>query len=278
MERGKTIELFLVNGTAEGLVTAELSNWNGKAVRIPRTEVPSYSEDDIINPGIYFLFCEDDDGNASVYIGEAENVLERLSQHIRDFSAGKEPFYWHTAVAFVGGDLNKAFIRYLENRLVEIAKEAGNYKVLTKNTFKNTVLKQSQKASMEVFLENIEVLISALGYKVLTPPPKATDDTTYFYCDSTNGANAKGFISAGGFTVVHGSKISEHVTGSLLTYGKCYYDLRNKLIADGIIADNTFVKDYEFSAPSAASTVVLGRKSNGTTDWKTDEKVKLKDV
>ena len=36
---GKTIELFLVNGTADSLITAELSNWDGKAIKIPRTEV-----------------------------------------------------------------------------------------------------------------------------------------------------------------------------------------------------------------------------------------------
>lgn len=41
MVYGKAIELFLVNGTAESLITAELSNWNGKAIKIPRTEVNS---------------------------------------------------------------------------------------------------------------------------------------------------------------------------------------------------------------------------------------------
>ena len=39
MAYGKAIELFLVNGTAESLITAELSNWNGKAIKIPRTEI-----------------------------------------------------------------------------------------------------------------------------------------------------------------------------------------------------------------------------------------------
>ena len=39
MSYGKAIELFLVNGTADSLITAELSNWNGKAIKIPRTEV-----------------------------------------------------------------------------------------------------------------------------------------------------------------------------------------------------------------------------------------------
>ena len=28
-------ELFLVNGSADSLITAELSNWNGKAIKIP---------------------------------------------------------------------------------------------------------------------------------------------------------------------------------------------------------------------------------------------------
>lgn len=36
MAYGKSIELFLVNGTADSIITAELSNWNGKAIKIPR--------------------------------------------------------------------------------------------------------------------------------------------------------------------------------------------------------------------------------------------------
>lgn len=37
-----------------------------------------------------------------VYIGEAENVLDRFSQHLRDYQSGKEKYYWNTAVIFVG--------------------------------------------------------------------------------------------------------------------------------------------------------------------------------
>ena len=79
---GKSIELFLVNGTAESLITAELSNWNGKAIKIPRTEVAECERDDIKGVGVYFLFCKEEDGGDSVYIGEAENVLDRLKQNI----------------------------------------------------------------------------------------------------------------------------------------------------------------------------------------------------
>lgn len=34
MSYGKAIELFLVNGAAESSVTAELSNWNGKVIKV----------------------------------------------------------------------------------------------------------------------------------------------------------------------------------------------------------------------------------------------------
>lgn len=65
--------------------------------------------------------------------------------------------------------MNKALIRYLENRFVEIARSCKRYTVLTKNTYKNTVMKESQIAVMEEFVDNVKILISALGYKVLEP-------------------------------------------------------------------------------------------------------------
>ena len=277
MAYGKAIELFLVNGTAESLITAELSNWNGKAIKIPRTEVSSCDRNDIKGVGVYFLICQEDDGTDSVYIGEAENVLDRLIQHLRDFQSGKEKYYWNTAVIFVGRDLNKALIRYLENRFVEIAKECGRYTVLTKNTYKNTVLKEAQIASMEEFIDNVKILINTLGYKVLVPVPKANDETIYLYCKGS-GASAKGFVSAGGFTVLEGSTVSDHTVPSLETKGKSYYNLRNALIKDGTISDRVFTRDYEFKAPSAASAVILGHTSNGNVDWKTADGVKLKDL
>lgn len=55
MAYGKSIELFLVNGTADSLITAELSNWNGKAIKIPRIEVSACNRDDIKQDGVYFF-------------------------------------------------------------------------------------------------------------------------------------------------------------------------------------------------------------------------------
>lgn len=274
---GKSIELFLVNGTADSLITAELSNWNGKAIKIPRTEVLTCDREDIRGAGVYFLFCKEEDGADSVYIGEAENVLERLKQHLRDFQADKEMYYWNTVVAFVGRDLNKALIRYLEDRLVKIARECNRYHVLTKNTYGKTVMKESQIASMEEFIDNIKILIGTLNYNVLKPMPKAEENTKYLYCKGS-GASAKGFISSSGFTVLKGSKVSDGTVPSFETRGKSYYRLRQQLETDGTIENQIFQHDYEFNAPSAASAVVMGHTSNGNVDWKDENGVKLKDI
>lgn len=96
---------------------------------------------------------------ASVY----EPLQDRLIQHLRDYNAEKEKFYWTTAVVFLGRDLNKALIRYLEDRFVQIARECKRYTVLTKNTYSRTVMKEAHVAAMEEFIDNVRVLINALG-------------------------------------------------------------------------------------------------------------------
>lgn len=109
----------------------ELSNWTGKAYRIPRT---SYKEtihrDELRKPSIYFLFGIDDETDERmIYIGETEDAIQRLGQHIRDDNKN----YWIEAIVFISKDdhLNKAHIKYLERRLYDIALEVGRYEVKT---------------------------------------------------------------------------------------------------------------------------------------------------
>lgn len=275
MSYGKSIELFLVNGDASRLIIAELSNWNGKAIKIPRLDVKDCNREDFKQPGVYFLFCKEEDGTEAVYIGEAENIKDRLIQHIRDYSTNKEQYFWNTAVIFIGRDLNKAHIRYLEDRFVNIAKECNRYKLLTKNTYKNTVLKESQIASMEEFIENVKILISTLGYKVLVPIPKAKNKKDNLYCERKD-AKAEGFISNNGFVVLKGSKIAMSITPSFKE--RSYNKLRTKLINDGIIKNYEFTQDYEFSSPSGAASVILGNASNGNIEWKDKNGKALKEL
>lgn len=266
MAYGRTIELFLVDGKPDGIVTAELSNWNGSAIKIPRTDIITCKRADITGVGVYFLFCNNDRGLDSVYIGEAENILDRLKQHIRDYDSDREKYYWSTAVAFLGRDLNKALIRYLENRFVETARQCKQYDVLTKNTFSNTVLKESQIAVMEEFIDNVKILINILGYRVFSEATHESFALDNLYCTG-NGAQAIGYFSTGGFTVLKDSIISDHEADSFPMRVKGYHDLKRKLEANGIIVERKFTVDYEFNSPSAAAAVVLGRSANGKKEW-----------
>ena len=280
MAYGKSIELFLVNGTADSLIIAELSNWNGKAIKIPRIEVYSCNREDITQAGVYFLFCKEDDGSDSVYIGEAENVKERLVQHLRDYQSEKETYYWSTAVVFIGRDLNKALIRYLENRFVEIARVSKRCHVLTKNTYKNTVMKESQVAVMEEFIDNVKILVNALGYKVLEPlvqnnlSNSTVDDEMLFI--SSGSVNAKGRVTTEGFVVYEGSTLDSK--GSVNSLSNGMKNLRQKLIESDKVQNHVIKENILFSSSSAAASFVLGYSVSGPQRWKTKDGRTLKEI
>jgi Nuclease subunit of the excinuclease complex len=278
---GKSIELFLANGTADSIVTAELSNWNGKAIKIPRIEVSDCKRDDITGPGVYFLFCKDEENDVdSVYIGEAENVKDRLTQHLRDFASEKEKYYWTTSVIFVGRDLNKALIRYLENRLVEIAKVSNRYEMLTRNTYRNTVLKESQVAAMEEFIENVKILINALGYKVLEPLRKgknSDNDATDILYLRQGSADAKGMVTTEGFVVLAGAKVNEKTSEKSLSKGMV--KIRKKHFDAGHVGDDmATTEDILFSSSSAAADFVTGYSISGPANWKDKNGKTLKEI
>lgn len=265
MAYGKSIELFLVNGTADSLITAELSNWNGKAIKIPRIEVASCNRDDITQAGVYFLFCKEDDGSDSVYIGEAENVKDRLVQHLRDYQTEKEEYYWNTAVIFIGRDLNKALIRYLENRFVEMARNCKRCNVLTKNTYHNTVMKESQIAVMEEFIDNVKILINTLGYKVLEPfahvdSSSSNVDDELLYITSCS-VNATGKVTVEGFVVFAGASIDKRDSADSLSEGM--KKLRQKLLESDKVDNYITKEDILFSSSSTAANFLLGYSVSG---------------
>jgi hypothetical protein len=78
-----TIKIFLIYGDPKRLRTAELSNWNGKAVAGPRNEFDEVlKREESVNPGIYLLAGIDPESDKpALYIGEAECIRERLKTH-----------------------------------------------------------------------------------------------------------------------------------------------------------------------------------------------------
>ncbi len=277
MAFGKTIKIFLIDGDPNGRMSCELSNWTGKAYKIPRIKVKACTDrDDLISTGVYLLFGKDDDGKDLVYIGEAETILKRLNQHLN------QKDFWNETIVFISKDenLNKAHIKYLENRLHDIAKNANRYRVENHITPTQSSISEPDQAEMEEFLENIKMLVNTLGHKVFEEKrdfqPKQKKET--FYIKAARGADAEGEPTSDGFVVFKGSKAAGSTVPSMTTN---FLNLRQKLIEDKSLVVNgdrfEFVEDYIFSSPSTAAAMVMGRNANGLTEWKLNSGKTLKE-
>jgi hypothetical protein len=276
MAFGKTIKIFLIDGDPNGRMTCELSNWTGKAYKIPRIKIKDcVDRDDLQNTGVYLLFGKNDENKDLVYIGEAEVVLKRINQHLLQ----KE--FWTEVLVFISKDenLNKAHIKYLENRMFELAKNADRYKLENTVIPTQSSISESDTSEMEEFLENIKMLTNTLGHKVFDEKRDFNSrfKDIVFTVKGTRGAFAHGAPSSEGFVVFKGSSAAKITVPSFRNFNA----VRDRLIQDGTFQENeevyTVAEDIIFNSPSAASSVILGRNSNGMTEWKLADGKTLKE-
>jgi len=274
-----TIKLFLAHGDAKRLRTAELSNWTGKAVAGPRSELDGVlSRDEAGKSGVYFLSGTDSEsGKPAVYIGEAESVRDRLRVHLdKDF--------WNHVLFFISKDetLTKAHVRYLEGRLIEQAKTAGRAQVMNSQSG-GAKLPESDREDMEIFLQRIHQLMPVLGADALVPigsTPTGHVERQILVCE-IKGIKATGHPTPTGFVVLKGSQavLKERASAHQWPYTLAS---RRRLIEDGTLVEDgghlTFTRDSEFTSPSAAATVVHGGSANGLLAWKNKDGKTLKEI
>lgn len=277
MKFGKTIKIFLIDGDPNGRMSCELSNWSGKAYKIPRIKIKDCTDrDDLTSTGVYLLFGKDDDGKDQVYIGEAESILKRLNQQLT------QKDFWNEAIVFISKDenLNKAHIKYLENRLHDIAKSANRYKIDNSIIPTQSSISEADRAEMEEYIEYVKMLVNTLGHKVFDEKrehqPKQKQET--FFIKSVRGADGQGEPTSDGFVVLQGSKAAATVVTSITP---AFFKLRQKLIDDGLLVNKgefyEFTDDYIFGSPSTAAVIVMGRNANGLAEWKNKEGKTLKE-
>lgn len=126
--------------------------------------------------------------------------------------------------------------------------------VLNYSQWTPELVKERQENLLEVFSKNWD----------LSPLPDA-DDSNMTFMLAGRGGNAEGYpLGNDRFLVKKGSVISKDKTEG---FRQGYAELRDRLINEGVIINNTFVMDYEFSSVSAAAAVVLGRAANGRKEW-----------
>ena len=278
---GRTIQLFLVDGTPTGLRKATIHGWTGLTfVATGTTFAALTARPELDRTGIYILSGPDAEavGGTRAYIGSANSVRERIKQ-----SAAQREF-WETAIAVTTSDddLSKGHVEYLEARLIELA-TAANRVTLDNGTTpagQRRRLPEADQANMELFLANLKIILPVVGLDLLKPQPRAvtqvatpveqrTDSDAKFEIRHKSGIYANAVEEDGEFIVLEGSRALTNQGYVMQSYAA----LKQNLINTGVLIPAqddrlTFSKPYSFSSPSAAAAVVLDRNSNGRTEWK----------
>ena len=274
-----TLKIFLAFGDPKRLRTAWLSNWNGKAVAGPRSEFEKVLDrEESLNSGVYFLTGIDPDTTKSViYIGEAECISDRIKSHLsKDF--------WNNIAFFIteGESLTKAHIRYIEGRLIEIAKSADRSAIMNSQS-SGAKLPESDRADMEVFLEKMQQVLPVLGIEAFVQAASRVEseaEREMLTCKIKN-VVASGYLTPNGIVVLAVSEAVIEERSSAKKWPSVMAQ-RNKLIEEGGLAKDgdkyVFLKDTEFSSPSSAAAVIHGGSANGLTAWLDANGKSLKDL
>ena len=160
MAFSKTIQMYIFDGNPNGRIMCELSNWNGRVYKISRNEISEFSQrEDSGNTGVYFLFGKDEENNETIYIGEAEKMLSRLKQHLKD------PEYWNDCIAVISKDnvLNKAHVKYLENKFYLLAQASGRSTIVNSTIPTCSSILEYDEAMLQEFISNAKLLVNQLS-------------------------------------------------------------------------------------------------------------------
>jgi hypothetical protein len=284
---GRSIRVYLADGTPGGLLTAEIMNWTGHIVAAPRSDLATLlKRPEISRTGVYFLLGDDPEifGGTLAYIGEGDDVGTRLRQHTRAEEQGGKDF-WDRAIVLTSKDANltKAHARYLESSFIALAQQARRSRLVNGTAPPPLPLPEADVSDMEYFIAQVKIILPVLGVNVLRAPatavvttpgtvsgPAAAASPTFELQLRKEGITATAREIDGEFTVLEGSKARSTWTG----VQHAYKALHEKLVQEAALVPGQggrtmrFARDQVFASPSAASAVVVGRTSNGRNDWK----------
>eukprot|EP01037_Dinobryon_pediforme_P005927 gene5927-5996_t len=271
------------------MLTAELFNWTGHVLVTPRTQIAqALVRPEASNAGIYLLLGEQD-GQPLAYVGEGEDISARIRAH----DAARD--WWTSAVLVTAASnkLNKAYARYLEARLIAVARAIGSVPLQNGTNPPIPSLSEADIAKMEAFLENLFVVLPAVRVDMfiqrsrpaIVPAQPATAGALLQHSAAAppaltarfelttikNGVKATAVLINGEFIVEAGSLVRQRWEG-LNTAATGAAQLHAELLRSGVIVPDgalgRFTQNYVFGSPSSAASVVNGRPTNGTLEWK----------
>lgn len=281
---GKQVRLFLVDGRAGGLTTAEITNWTGHVVAGPRSELGDVLQRaEATRTGVYLLLGEDADGGGErCYVGEADDVANRLRHHNRDKD------FWDRVVLITSKDANltKAHARYLESRLIALAERAGRVTLENGTAPPAPGLPEADASDMDYFVGQLQIVLPVLGINAFRVKEAATVVASTSQTDGGSpvfrlvqeslGVDASAQQIDGEFTMLAGSKVvaTWHGVGKAASTMRSYEGYRSqhqRLVDDGAILVESGIgvvtRDIPFGSPSTAGAIALGRSCNGRREW-----------
>ncbi len=264
------------------------------------------AEPELRQAGIYLL---ENDEEGTLYVGQADSrdnghglLARMLEKH-----SGKQIDNWTVGYALTCASptfFGATELNYLERYFYDAAQRASRRIVLNGNrphatepsfSIKNTLTNYIGYAN---FILTYRLFCDAFvpGGKVKPPmktkeqpgepkpitprtiPPMQTIEL--FIDRAKSGVKATGLwnTATNEILIKAGSTIRPESNLEHQSRQQVNADHRNQLIADGIVVDFVFVKDYTFSAPSTAASIILGTASSGTDQWKDKNGVLLKEL
>lgn len=281
MAKGKSINLFLIDGDSIGRIKATLSNWTGIIYKIPRPSLETCLEkgdisQHINHAGIYFLLGESSNGTPSIYVGQANTrkngrgLIQRLNEHKSDENE------WNEIVILTrqNDTLDAAELNYLENKFTNLAHKVNRYDVINKCDPSKGNISEEKQSEMDEFIDNCLAIVGILGIKAFEmlndnfhaeSSKTRVNKSLLFYAKSK--LNAKATISNQGFILLKGSQINPIMNKSLKdSIRKLRKKYSNKINENNITTD-----DLLFHSQSAAAAFVTGCSTSGNIFWRTTD-------
>lgn len=275
MAKSTLINLFLIDGTANGRIKCTINSRTGIIFKIPRKDLSKCKGlEGLENDGVYFLLGEED-GRQTIYIGQAgsrkngKGILGRLNEH--DRSADKN--FWTETIIFTTSIncFGATEINWLEHKFCNMAIKAARCVVKNSNDPSPGNITEEKESELEDHIEFAQLILGAIGYKIFEPkkislsPPVQKDEEIFHLSRKIKrlgrNINAKMKITPTGFKVLAGSEVS------LLDDNKRSATVK-KIRHSAKIDNGILLEDVEFNSASSAAEFVIGNSANGLQEWR----------